>query len=172
MKLAKWLTVVFSTVACLAASQHPNRASATLKQVPCRVFASEQVKCVTVLSEGVVDGQWIALVRHFNGTNGGPDELLVITVGVGGNGLLTILLPAIKPDGGGDRMGSSFRNGKLFVSNATYLPGEAHCCFTHMTFRRFGFHSRRLMVEREATVLTTASNSEVDAALENGAHFF
>jgi hypothetical protein len=120
-------------------------------------------------------GQWIGFLLHFDGSNGGPDALSVVTIGFGGNGLQTIVLPAIKPDGGGDRMGASFRKGKLIViivSNAFYLPGEAHCCFTHTTIRRYGFHDRRLLVEREATVPSAATAAEQDAALEHGPHLF
>ena len=138
--------------------------------VPCEAFA-QGIKCANPILEGIVDHQWIGLILHFDGTNGGPDAIHIVAIGVGGNGLETIALPPIKPDGEyGDRMDASFRDGKLFVSNAIYLPGEAHCCFTHRTYRRFGFHNDKLLVEREATVPSGATAAQVDAALDKGMH--
>lgn len=135
--------------------------------VPCGIFAPN-ANCSNPIAQGVVDGQWIALVFRYDGTNGGPSAIQVIGIGRGGNGMLTLALPPIKPAGeSGDRLSATFRRGKLVVANAIYLPGEAHCCFTHLAVRRFGFHHRKLMVEREARVLSSASAAQIDAALEN-----
>lgn len=159
------LAALFSTQCYASAAQRSDL-------VPCGVFA-QGITCVNPITEGIVDGQWIALIFHYDGTNGGPDAIDVVTVGLGGNGLQTMTLSQIKPAGQyGDRISARFRNGKLIISNAIYLPGEAHCCYTHTAVRRFGFHNKRLMVEREATVPATATATQVDSALETGSHYF
>ena len=76
----------------------------------------------------------------------------VVTVGAGGNGYLTTTLQTIAPADDGDRIDAQFVNGKLWVQNSIYLPGEAHCCNTHVVARQFGFRNRRLRLERTATV--------------------
>jgi hypothetical protein len=137
--------------------------------VPCRGFGG--LTCPNPIVQGTVDGQWIGIIYHFDGTNGGPSSLLALTIGVGGNGALTVPLGVIKPEGGyADRMNAEFRAGKLYVSNAIYLPGEAHCCYTQIAVRRYGFRFRKLVIERLATIASGASASEVDAALEKGPH--
>ena len=139
--------------------------------VSCAVFAPG-VHCADPILQGMVDGQWVGLILHYNGTNGGPDRIAVVSIGLGGNGESTLVLPTIKPVGAsGDRMNASFREGKLFIWNAVYLPGEAHCCYTHIAVRRFGFHGKKLQMEREATVPNNATAAAIDAALEHGAHF-
>jgi hypothetical protein len=95
--------------------------------------------------------------------------VVLFTVGAGGNGPKIIFLGSIKSEDG-DRMGITFRYRKLYVWNAIYLPGEAHCCFRHMVVRRSGFHGNASLPEREATVLDGASEKQVDAALEAGPH--
>ena len=94
--------------------------------VPCNVFFAGN--CPNPIVQGVVDGQWIAVIYHYNGTNGGPDSLNIVTVGAGGNGYLTSTLQTIQPALDGDRMDAQFVGGKLWVRNAIYLPEEAHCC--------------------------------------------
>jgi hypothetical protein len=134
--------------------------------VPCNVFAAGN--CPSPIAQGIVDGQWIAAIYHYNGTNGGPDSIGVITVGAGGNGYLTTTLQTIEPADDGDRMDAQFVAGKLWVTNAIYLPGEAHCCYTHIAARQFGFHHKRLQLERNATVKADATRAEIAAALRAG----
>ncbi len=141
-------------------------AAAATPNVPCAVFGAGN--CPNPIVQGVVDGQWIALVYHYNGTNGGPDGISVMTVGAGGNGYLTTYLQRLRPADDGDRMDAQFVNGKLWVKNAIYLPGEAHCCYTHIAVRQYGFHDRRLRVERTATVGADATRSFIAAALRAG----
>jgi|GEM_PF-6114795 len=69
-------------------------------------------------------------------------------------------------------MSAEFRHGKLYVFNAVYLPGEAHCCYTHEAVRRFGFHNNRLAMETLATVPINASQQQIDAALALGPRIF
>lgn len=140
--------------------------------VPCGVTLPD-VKdgCASPFIEGVVDHQWVGLVVRFSGGNGGADELDPVTVARGGNGLLTVTLPPIKPEGQyGDRMGAWFDNDKLFVSNAIYLPGEAHCCFTHITVREYGFTPKGLSIERTASVASNATRPVIYAALKSAAY--
>lgn len=140
--------------------------------VPCSVFGSTS-SCPNPIVEGVVDGQWVGLIYHFDGTNGGPDGIGVVTVGVGGNGYLTTVLQAIKAEGQyGDRMQAEFVGGKLWVKNAVYLPGEAHCCYSHIAVRQFGFHGRRLQVEKMASVPTNATQEQIRAALRAGPQMY
>ena len=134
--------------------------------VPCNIFAKGE--CPSPIVQGVVDGQWIALIYHYNGTNGGPVGIGVVTVGAGGNGYLTTTLPTIAPADDGDRMDAQFVNGKLWVRNSIYLPGEAHCCNTHVIVRQFGFSGKRLRVERTATVAADATRALIAAALRAG----
>jgi hypothetical protein len=163
---------IFTLTVLAALTTATPTTSAQPASVACGVFGPG-IRCINPISQGVVDGQWIGLIFRYNGTNGGPDAIDVVTIGLGGNGMLTMQLPRIKPAGDyGDRMGAVFRNGKLIVSNAIYLPGEAHCCFTHMAVRRFGFHDRRLVAERLATVPNAASATQIDAVLEQGVHYF
>jgi hypothetical protein len=141
-------------------------APASAENVPCSVFSSGN--CPNPIVEGVVDGQWIALIYHYDGTNGGPTSIGVVTVGAGGNGYLTTDLQTIAPADDGDRMDAQFVGGKLWVKNAIYLPGEPHCCYTHAMVRQFGFHGKRLRVERMATVAAAATRLQIAAALRAG----
>jgi hypothetical protein len=144
--------------------------AAASANVPCGVFGGPQ-GCPNPIVQGEVDGQWVGLTYHFDGTNGGPDSLAVVTVGFGGNGALTTALDPIKPEGhDGDRMFAEFVDGKLWVRNAVYLPGEAHCCYSHIVVRQFGFHDKRLRVEETASVPTAATQGEIRRALARGPH--
>lgn len=135
--------------------------------VPCARFGGSDGTCSNPIVQGVVDRQWIAVLEHYNGTNGGPDELTVVSIGVGGNGEQTISLGVIKPEGeSGDRMDAWFQSDKLYVTNAIYLPGEAHCCYTQRTVRRFGIQGKRLALERLATVSSSASRRAINSALD------
>lgn len=137
--------------------------------VPCNVFGNSSAPCPNPIVQGVVDGQWVGLIYHFDGTNGGPDSITVVSVGVGGNGYSTAELQVIKPEGQyGDRMEAQFVGGKLWVKNAIYLPGEAHCCYTHTAVRQFGFHAKRLQVEEMASVTNNATQAQIRAALRAG----
>lgn len=140
--------------------------AAAAADVPCAVFS--QGNCPSPIVQGVVDGQWIALTYHYNGTNGGPIGIGVVTIGAGGNGYLTTTLQTIEPADDGDRMDAQFAGGKLWVRNSIYLPGEAHCCNTHVIVRQYGFHDKRLRVERTATVPADATRSQIAAALRAG----
>jgi hypothetical protein len=140
--------------------------AAAAANVPCNVFAKGN--CPSPIVQGVVDGQWIVLIYHYDGTNGGPVGIGVVTVGAGGNGYLTTTFHTITPADDGDRMDAQFVAGKLWVRNAIYLPGEAHCCYTHVIVRQFGFHEKRLRVERTATVAADATRTEIAAALRAG----
>lgn len=142
--------------------------------VPCGVLLkSSAAKCASPFIDGVVDGQWVGLVMHFSGGNGGANRIFVVTVGPGGNGELTIALPDIKPEGpDGDRMGAWFARGKLYVTNAVYLPGEAHCCYTNVTVRQFGFHGQSVGLERTATVPSNATKDQIYQALEKATSMF
>lgn len=139
--------------------------AATAAEVPCNVFAAGN--CPNPIVQGVVDGQWIALIYHYNGTNSGPDSINVVTVGAGGNGYLTSDLQRIAPVLDGDRMDAQFASGKLWVKNAIYLPNEAHCCYTHISVRQFGFRNKRLYVERSTTVRSDATQSQIQRALSS-----
>lgn len=156
----KRTTVLVSVALALCTS------AASAANVPCAVFA--QGNCPSPIVQGIVDGQWIALIYHYDGTNGGPTSIGVVTVGAGGNGYLTTTLQTIQPADGGDRMDAQFANGKLWVRNAIYLPGEAHCCYTHVVVRQFGFHDKRLRVERTAQVAADATHAQIAAALRAG----
>jgi hypothetical protein len=134
--------------------------------VPCNIFGGAGADCPNPIVEGVVDGQWIALVYQYGGGNGGANSISVVSVGSGGNGALTSTLGAINPTGEeGDRMSASFVGGKLWVQNAVYLHGEAHCCYTHVAVQQFGFHNKKLVVERVATVTSDATEAQIRAAL-------
>jgi hypothetical protein len=136
--------------------------------VPCGVFGNSS-GCPNPVVQGVVDGQWVGLIYHFDGTNGGPNTIGVVVVGVGGNGYSTTALQVIEPEGQyGDRMEAQFVDGKLWVKNAVYLPGEAHCCYTRIAVRQFGFHGKRLQVEEMASVPTDATQAQIRAALRTG----
>jgi hypothetical protein len=137
-----------------------------LASVPCHIFGAPDGDCPNPISEGVVDGQWIALIFHYGGTNGEADSIGVVSVGYGGNGALTGALGTIKPEGQyGDRMSADFVDGKLWVKNAIYLPGEGHCCFTRIAVRQFGFHDKKLRQEVIVTVPAGSSQSEIKSAL-------
>jgi hypothetical protein len=141
--------------------------------VPCNVFGHSGYGCPNPIVQGVVDGQWVALIYHYDGTNGGPDSIAVVSIGTGGNGFLTGALQVIKAEGQyGDRMEAQFIGGKLWVKNAVYLPGEPHCCNSHLAVRQYGFHDRRLAVEEEASVPVKATESQVRAALQSGMKFY
>src|ERR1700677_4078221 len=76
--------------------------------VPCTVFGNSS-GCPNPIVQGVVDGQWVGLIYHFDGTNGGPDSISVVAIGVGGNGYSTAALQVIKPESQyGDRMTAQF----------------------------------------------------------------
>jgi hypothetical protein len=136
--------------------------------VPCGVtLPDDKVGCAKPFVEGVVDHQWVGIIVHFSGGNGGPNELDPITIARGGNGLLTVSLPPIKPEGQyGDRMWAWFDNDKLYVGNAIYLPGEAHCCYTHVAVRQYGFMPNGLIVEHTATLPSNATHAQMYAALK------
>ena len=134
---------------------------ASAADVPCAVFA--QGNCPNPIVQGVVDGQWIAAIYHYNGTNGGPTSIGIVTVGAGGNGYLTTSLQTIQPADDGDRMDVQFVGGKIWVRNAIYLPSEAHCCYTHVIVREFGFHDKQLRVLRTATVAADATRAQIAA---------
>jgi hypothetical protein len=51
--------------------------------------------CPDPIAQGTVDGQWVGVIEHFNGTNGGPDKLETIAVGYGGNGPSSVVLGEI-----------------------------------------------------------------------------
>ena len=140
--------------------------AAAAPEVPCNVFAAGN--CPNPIVQGVVDGQWIAAIEHYNGTNGAPTSIGIVTIGAGGNGYLTTTLQTIEPAVDGDRMYAEFVNGKLWIGNSIYLPGEAHCCNTHIIVRQFGFRNKRLRVERTAMVKSDATRAEIAAALRAG----
>jgi len=142
-------------------------AAAGSETVPCTKLGRIDTACSNPIIQGTVDKQWIAVLEHYNGTNGGPDWLSVTGIGLGGNGLQTVNLGVIKPEGqGGDRMDAWFGADKLYVTNAIYLPNEPHCCYTKRMSRRFRFQGKKLVVERLATVSSSASKHEIIAALD------
>ena len=105
----------------------------------------------SAFSNGLVDGRWIGLVFDFDGTNGGATRARAYTVAIGGNGLRTIDLGFMKADDG-DRLVAIFASGKLYLYNAVYLHGEAHCCASHIAVQRFGFRNNVLAREGASTV--------------------
>lgn len=155
--------IAIAAVTILALWPHASHAAT----VPCSVMMPDATDgCGKPFVDGVVDHQWVGIIIHFSGSNGGADELFPFTIGRGGNGLLTITLPAIKPEGQyGDRMDAWFANGKLYVLNSVYLPGEAHCCNSHVTVRQFGFAGKALVRERTASVPAAATRAQIYAAL-------
>lgn len=159
MRILAWSALTFLACSTMASAG-----------VPCGVFGGP-AGCPNPIVQGEVDGQWVGLTYHFDGTNGGPDSIAVVTVGFGGNGALTTVLEPIKPEGrDGDRMSVDFVDGKLWVRNAVYLPGEAHCCYTHVAVRQFGFHDKRLRVEKTATVASDTTETQIREALARGSH--
>jgi hypothetical protein len=142
-------------------------AADTPSSVPCAVYGAPKVAtCFSPFQQGVVDGQWIGIIAHYNGTNGGADSMRIVSIGAGGNGEETIPVGVFAPSGtGGDRMVAVFTGGKLWLKNAVYLNGEAHCCFTHVAVRQYGFHGGKLQQEREVTVAADASDATIRAAL-------
>lgn len=102
--------------------------------------------------QGMVDGRWVGLVREYGGGNGGATRAIVYTLGPGANGILLSSAGKIDAASDGDRTDALFTNGKLYVTNAIYLPGEPHCCFTHLAVQRFGFHAGRLVREGEGNI--------------------
>lgn len=159
-RLSFALFTLFCAVALYASAQGAS-------PVPCSQLGRNNSTCQNPIIQGVVDGQWIAVIERYNGTNGGPDRLSVVGIGAGGNGLQTVSLGVIKPEGlGADRMDAWFASDKLYVTNAIYLPDEAHCCFTHRLTRRFGFQGKKLALERLATVSSSASKGAIIAALD------
>ena len=159
--------IVGISIALVFAGAFAPRSAPAAGTVPCAVFAHGS--CASPFTEGVVDGQWIGVLLRFTGSNGGADSIDVVSVGFGGNGLKTLFLGQIKPEGQyGDRMWARIAGGKLYVFNAVYLPGEAHCCYTHDAVQRYGFHDRKLERESVATVPLNASQAEIDKALAHG----
>jgi hypothetical protein len=125
-----------------------NSGAVVSASVPCAVFGNSS-GCPNPIVQGVVDGQWVGLIYHFDGTNGGPNTIGVVVVGGGGNGYSTTALQVIEPEGQyGDRMDAHFVDGKLWVENA-----------------EFGFHGKRLAVEETASVPTDATQVQIRAAL-------
>lgn len=142
--------------------------SAPLKEVPCPVFGmAHHGACTDPVHEGIVDGQWIAVVVNYGGTDEGARSLIVYTVGMA-NGNMTIPLAPIAPSGnGGNHMSVRFAGGKLIVYNAIYRKDEALCCPAQMIVRRFGFdaNAQKLHAESSATLPLTATDAQVDKAL-------
>ena len=154
----------------LAAPVSARAATSPTHTVPCAVFGlGAAATCDSPFIEGVVDGQWIGLVMDYSGTNGFASKMWAYAVGAG-NGPATESLGTIEAltAGGsmpGDRLWPTFRHGKMYVVNAIYLAGQAHCCNTKVVVRRYGFHDRKLTVEAQATVASSATQAQVDAAL-------
>lgn len=141
--------------------------------VPCDVFGHSGYGCPNPVVQGVVDGQWVALIYHYDGSNGSPDSIAVVSIGTVGNGFLTGALQVIKAEGQhGDRMEAQFVGRKLWVKNAVYLPGEAHSSYSHIAVRQFGFYGKRLQAEEMASVPTNASQAQIRTALKAGRQLF
>ncbi len=135
--------------------------------VPCSKLGRDNRPCQNPIVQGVVDKQWIAVLKHYNGTNGGPDVLTVLGIGIGADGPQTVNLGVIKPEGeGADRMDVWFASNKLYVTNAIYLPNESYCCYARRMARRFGFQGKKLALERLATVPSGASQRTISATLD------
>lgn len=115
--------------------------------------SSSSPEATSAFEQGTVDGHWVGLVIDYRGGNGGAYDAIVYTMRVGGNGLLLHPSGKIKAEGQyADRLGALFANNKLYIVNAVYLPGEAHCCYTHDAVQRFGFQGDELVQEGIATV--------------------
>jgi hypothetical protein len=108
--------------------------------LPNVAFAKHCVKISTrapASVSGVINGVPVTVVLYYDGTNGGPSGASAFWLDVGGNGLRTNVIK-IAPQGQyGDRIGVFFANSYMYVSNAVYLPGQAHCCYTNRTVQRF-----------------------------------
>ena len=87
MRILAWSALTFLACSTMASAG-----------VPSGVFGGP-AGCPNPIVQGEVDGQWVGLTYHFDGTNGGPDSIAVVTVGFGGNGALTTVLEPIKPEG-------------------------------------------------------------------------
>lgn len=110
-------------------------------------------KETSAFEQGIVDGHWVGVVLDYSGGNGGAFDAIVYTMRVGGNGLLLHSAGKIKAIGdSADRLGVLFANNKLYVLNAIYLPGEAHCCYTHDAVQRFGFEGDDLVAQGQGTI--------------------
>lgn len=140
--------------------------------VPCDVTMPDANDgCGKPFVDGVVDHQWVGIIIHFSGSNGGADALYPFTVGRGANGLLTINLDPIKPEGQyGDRMEAWFAGGKLYVLNAVYLPGESHFNNKNVTVRQFGFVGKALVRQRTASVSASATHAQMYTAFAKAAY--
>lgn len=157
--------LTFAVFACALTA--PLQTGAQGSPVPCSKLGRNSARCQNPILEGVVDKQWIAVLKHYNGTNGGPDVLSVVGIGMGADGPQTVSLGVIKPEGqGADRMDAWFQSSKLYVSNAIYLPNEPYCCYSRRMARRFGFQGKKLALERLATVPSGASQHAISATLD------
>lgn len=123
--------------------------------------------------QGGVNGTWVGLVLMFDGTNGGATSASAYATVPGGNGFLTQPLSKItavtRPGDAmdGDRMSGFVRNGRLYVTNAVYGKGEAHCCATHVAVRRYTFVHGRLTQEAAATLATASLYATGDEAADS-----
>ena len=91
--------------------------------------------------QGIVGRVWVGLVLHLTPTNGGASEASVYIVRPGGNGTPVINGGTIRAAGDGDRMDAFFVDGKLYVTNEIYLPGEAHCCGSQAVVQVFAVNA-------------------------------
>lgn len=85
---------------------------------------------------GAVGGTPVTVVYDYSGGNGGAFGVTAFWLTAGGNGYLTAQ-KKIHVLQAGDRMTAFFRGGRLYLANAIYLNGEAHCCYTHLAVQRF-----------------------------------
>jgi hypothetical protein len=116
--------------------------------------------------EGTVDGYRVVVILMDNGTNGEASSAHLFVHGAGGNGGATAdlgLIPAYQ----GDRMDALFAGGKLYLTNEIYLPGEAHCCGTHIVASKFGFEGQKLVFYGSKTFPISDRNSAVTIGAAN-----
>lgn len=105
---------------------------------------------------GLVDGRSVTVIINAGGGNGGASDVTAFWYTVGPNGYQLAQLRIKTPGSNGDRMQATFARGKLYITNAIYLSGEAHCCYTHLAVQRFGVivtaaHDASLTLEGFAT---------------------
>ena len=102
---------------------------------------SEECASYSFVNTGSLSGHdAVALVMSGGGSGGAFSVQVFANTGSWG----VLELGEVKPmlsNGGGDRMGAFFGNGRLYIDNPLYLPGEFHAGSTHRAIQRFRLSS-------------------------------
>lgn len=104
---------------------------------------------------GIVDGHEAEVILDDRGGNGGAFDALVY---VDARGTLLhgspqgIMYRKVSVVGDGSDLRAFFDAGKIYITNAVYLPGECHACSRNTSAQEFGFEHGKLTSEGVVTV--------------------